>query len=440
MTNRPEGLRARYLAAFPKTLDALPGAELGWLRSLRESALARFADLDLPEPRVEDWKYTNLRPLKASDLAVPANDSASADAPSGLPRFGDGARLVFVNGRLDAAASSPALPAGARLLSLGAALAETPDLLESDLGRLVPWQGEGVLALNTAFMRDGYVLAIDPGVEIETPIEIVFHGGAASHAAWHVRNVIRLGEGARATVIESHVGAPDAAYFSNPVTEIFAGPSSALRHYRIQDESIKAQHLAHVAAELAEKADMESFVLTLGAALSRNEIRVAIEGHHVECKLNGIYLQRGTQHSDNTTVIDHKVGDGRADEVYKGVLDDRASGVFQGRFIVREDAQKTDANQQSRAILLSPKARADAKPELEIFADDVKCSHGATIGELDEEPLFYLRARGIDTDTARALLVEAFLRDAIEKITCEPVREAFGKRVEDWIRAEKEGS
>ena len=304
-------------------------------------------------------------------------------------------------------------------------------LLAEHLGRVAEGGDQPFLGLNTAFMQDGLVLRLAPGVVVERPIRMVFltdpDSGAA--VAAHPRNLVLAEDNSQATLVEIHRGADGAEYFTNAVTEIAVGAGARLHHYKLQDEGDRALHLANLQVSLGRDATYDNFILSLGARLARNDIRAALAATGIDCRLSGAYVARGSQHMDTTSFIDHAEPDCRSREVYAGVLDGRSRGVFQGKILVRRDAQRTDGHQLNRALLLSKGAEIDSKPELEIYADDVKCSHGATAGEIDAEALFYLRSRGIGEDEARALLIEAFLLEALEEIGDESVREEFAGRL-----------
>ena len=415
---------------------ALPGAELPWLAGLRERGIERFAALGFPTRNVEAWRYTNVRPLQKVAF-VPAEPAEGVQIA--VDR-GAAHRLSFVNGRFRPDLSNVGdLPAGVELTSLAAVLADDPESLKDHLGAAAEDDGESFLALNTALMADGYVLRIGRGVVVEDPIEMLFIGAASDKSvAYHLRNLIVAEEGSAAVVVEDHIGHGEGAYFSNGATEVFAGPGARLKHYKLQDEAGAAFHLHGAFVRLDRDSAYESFVLSLGARLSRNEIRTALNGSGAECFLNGAYVVAGDQHVDNTTFIDHATPHTDSREVYKGVLDDTSRAVFQGTIMVRPDAQKINGHQLNRALLLSDKAEIDAKPALEIYADDVKCSHGATAGELDDDALFYLRARGIPEPQARRILIEAFLDDVIDEITHPTVRDAFRDKVSAWLAARHE--
>ena len=391
-----------------------------WLDALRAEARARFAESGLPTPRQESWKYTNLRPLEKLDFAPAAGDPVSIDSlPSLLPKGQAAQRLVFVNGRYRGDLSTEGeLPAGVEVRSLGEVLANGAPELARELGQIA---GNGaaqpLLDLNTAMMSDGLLLRIGQGVRLDLPIEVIYLGAApGAPQAYHPRSLIVMEPDSRAIVVEHHDGIGDGAYFANHACEVRVGDGAALRHYTVQAESNEAFHLSNLHAEVRAGGLYDSFVMARGARLSRREARVRLAAPGAECHVNGVYMLRGAQHCDNTTVIDHLAPETTTREVFRGVLDGRARGVFQGKIVVHPDAQKSDGHQLSKALLLSDTAEIDAKPELEIYADDVKCSHGATAGDIDHEALFYLRARGIPLEAARHMLVEAFLSETINSL------------------------
>lgn len=423
-----------YLDQYGARKPALPGAAAPWLDGLRAHGIARFAALGFPTPKVEAWKYTNLNALRKIDFrpAAAAEDAAGIAVDRGAAH-----RLTFVNGRFRPDLSDAgALPDGVELTGLTELLARDPGALEGRLGRLATDDGEAMVALNTALMADGYVLRIGRDVTVADPIEILFVGTAGqAPLAYHPRNLVVAEPGADAVIVEDHIGHGAGAYFANGATEIFAEEGARLRHYKLQDEAPEAYHLHAAYARLAAGAAYESFQLSLGGRLARHELRVVLDGAGATCRLNGAYLADGVQHIDNTTLIDHASAGASSREVYKGVLDGKARAVFQGTIRVRRDAQQSDGHQLHRALLLSEQAEIDAKPALEIYADDVKCSHGATAGELDDDALFYLRARGIPADAARRLLISAFLDEVVDEITFTAVRDAFRDRVSGWLAA-----
>jgi Fe-S cluster assembly protein SufD len=429
-------------ASFEETAPRLPGADVAWLDARRAQGIEAFREGGLPTRRVEAWRYTNLNGLAKLSLS-PASGTADLDAvPEDAALALEGAcRIVFVNGRLRADLSDlETLPEGVEAAGLADLLARDPSALESEY-KAAPKGREGALAsLNDAFMEDGLVLRITAGAEVETPIHLVSVGVPAAGAAiaFHPRNLVVAGKGSRATLVESHVGLGDGSYFSNGLTDVTVGKGATLTHAKLQDEGAAAFHVALTRAKIADEAVYESFVLHRGAELARNETHVSIDGSGAECRLNGAYLGAGRQHVDNTTVIDHIAPGSESSEVFKGVLAGRSRGVFQGRIVVHRDAQQTNGHQLNKTLLLSRGAEMDTKPELEIYADDVKCSHGATVGELSEMELFYLRTRGIDEATARDMLVSAFLSEAVSELRDEQLAAAFAERIAGWVEARHE--
>jgi Fe-S cluster assembly protein SufD len=425
------------VARFGAVKADLPGAGLAWLTAMRAAGLAQFTKAGLPTPRLEAWKYTDLRVLEKTPFGGAAETVAAPNVdliPSLLPAAAS-PRLVFVDGRFCATVSDlGALPDGVTAEPLAAMLERAPGLLEDHLGSMASTESHPMVALNTALMADGLVLRVAPGVVLEAPLTVTFLGGLAEGAiAYHPRNLIILEDNSRATVIEHHAGVGPGIYLANGATDVRVGPGAALCHVKVQAEGAGAFHLATMRAHVDKDAGLESFSLATGARLSRNEIAVRLAGAGARCRLNGAYMMRGAQHCDNTTVVDHLVPDTACDEVFKGVLDDTARAVFQGRITVHPDAQRTDGNQTCKTLLLSDGAEIDAKPELEIYADDVKCSHGATVGELDAEALFYLRSRGLPEATARNLLIESFLAEALADVAAEDLRSALLAGVTHWL-------
>ena len=432
----------RFVEQFRARKAALPGAALPWLAERREAGIGRFAELGLPTPRVESWKYTSLRPLEKLAFATPNGEAVSVDRlPSLLPAGAGEHRLVFVNGHFRADLSALGnLPDGARLGSLAALLESDPEFLAENLGRLGDACEQPLLALNAALMDDGLVLHLGRGVDWTTPIEVIHIAAAVERPlAYHPRNLILLEPGSHAVLIEHHVSLGVGVSFANTASEVVLGEGAVLHHYKMQAEGPEAFHFATLHGEIGRNAHYDAFGMSLGARLSRNEISLRLAGEGAGCHLNGAYMIRGQQHCDNTTVIEHLVPNTSCREVFKGVLDDQSRAVFQGRIVVRPGAQKSDGHQLSKAMLLSERAEIDAKPELEIYADDVKCSHGASAGDLDHNALFYLRSRGLPERRARNLLVEAFLSEAVEAISAEDLCPAFLASIADWLSTRHAG-
>ncbi|MBI4025485.1 MAG: Fe-S cluster assembly protein SufD [Verrucomicrobia bacterium] len=423
-----------YLAAFDRHERNTNGESPAWIHSIRRAGISRFAELGFPTTRHEEWRFTNVAPIAQGSFTPargrPANDLTLDE----IDRLGfDGLsrnRLVFVNGRCSARFSSlSALSGDVGAGSLAEALTLDAGPLEQHLTRYARCDENAFAALNTAFFEDGARVFIPQGRILEEPILLLFISTSAAEGAFvsHPRNVIVAGEGSRATVIESYVGVGDAAYLTNSVTEIVVGENARLEYCKVQAESLRAFHVATIQAHQDRNSHFLSHSISHGARLARNDIRSVLNAEGAECTFNGLYLADGEQLADHHTVIDHAKPNCASREFYNGVLSGHSRGVFNGKIFVRKDAQKTDAKQTNRNLLLSDDATVDTKPQLEIFADDVKCTHGATIGRLDEEAVFYLRSRGIGTDEARRMLVCAFASGVIQRISVEAVREQLDR-------------
>ncbi|MGQ0663130.1 MAG: Fe-S cluster assembly protein SufD [Pseudomonadota bacterium] len=427
-------LGGEYARQFADARAALPGGHLPWLKELREQAIARFSVAGFPTPRVEEWKFTNLAPLTRTPFA-PARPADGLHRDR-IERLCLGAvphhRLVFVDGRYRPALSAIGkLPAGVRLISLAAALDEEPELVAEHMSADQAIDGQALSALNAAFMADGAVLELAPGIALDEPVHLLFVSSAAG-AAVHPRNLVVAGPGSRAAVLETYADAGGTGYWTNAVSVIAAAPGATVRHYKLQREDTQSFHIASTRARLAGGSVYDSFVMSVGGRLSRNEIHTTLDGAGIDCRLAGAYLLRGQQHADTTTVIDHARAGSTSVEVYKGVIDDAARGVFQGKIVVRPDAQKTNARQLNHNLLLSPRAQADTKPELRIEADDVQCSHGAGVGQLDADAMFYLRARGLDEHMARSLLIDGFVGELIDAIHVGAVQTHLHQALWSW--------
>lgn len=417
--------RNHYLADFARVADTLPGARVPWLGRIRSAALDAFAQNGFPTKRDEEWKYTSVAEFeKHAFLAMSGNHHDASAAATLARRFGldddVGHLLVFHNGRLAPALSSPGhLPVGVTLGGFADKLNTTPEALEPFLATEEEHPAFG--ALNTAFMTDGAYLHLSRGTVLEMPVHLLFISTRPGGANY-LRNVIVAEAGAQATVIEHYAGLDDTVYFTNAVTQIFAAESAAIEHHKLQQEAPDAFHVAGIHAIQQRDSRLESHSFTLGAALTRNDISTVFDETGCEATLNGLYLVGGRQHVDNHTRVDHRKPNGTSRENYRGVLDGRSHAVFNGKVIVHRDAQKTDAYQANHNLLLSREAEIDTKPQLEIYADDVKCTHGATIGQLDAAQLFYLRSRGIEETVASNLLVHAFAHDLIGRIKVASLR------------------
>jgi Fe-S cluster assembly protein SufD len=415
-------------------------AEPEWLRPVRLGAIARFAEVGFPAPRDEEWRFTPVTAIAQSEFAPappprPLAREAIAPFVFGHPEW---PLLVFVDGRLDEALSSvPAMPGGARVTGLAQAIAAGDETVSGHLGRHAPIEGSGFTALNTAFIRDGAFVHVPAGVELAAPVHVIFVAtGETEGTVTHPRNLVVIERGARASVVESYVTvAPGRRYFTNAVTEVFSGESAWTEHTRIQRESESAYHVGLTHVDQARESHYRSFTLAMGGAIARHNLHVRLNAPSIETLMYGLYLTRGDQVVDNHTAIYHDHPNCNSWEVYKGVMDGRSRAVFNGKVLVRPEAQKTDAKQTNRNLLLGDGARVNTKPQLEIFADDVKCTHGATVGRLDDLALFYFRSRGIPEATARTLLTYAFAAEVVEEVALEPVRLELERLVRERLGA-----
>jgi Fe-S cluster assembly protein SufD len=396
----------------------------GWLADLRQGAIERFAEVGFPTTQDEEWRFTNLGPLTgvAFQRAATADVSASLWDQVLSVAAVPGIRAVFINGRHAAEHSTP-VPSGVTVGSLEAARASSGGDLEAHLGRHADYQDHAFVALNTAFLGDGAFVRIPRGKVVAEPIHLVFVStDQGKPTVVHPRTLVLADVNSQATIVESYAGARGAVYFTNAVTEIVAGESAVIDHYKVQSESFAAFHVATMQVQMARSSNFSSHNVVLGGGLVRNDINAFLGGEGSECTLNGLYVGSGRQLVDNHTRIDHAKAHCASHELYKGILDGQARGVFNGKIYVHPDAQKTDAKQTNKTLLLSDDARIDSKPQLEIFADDVKCTHGATIGQLAAEAIFYLRTRGIGREEARSLLTFAFANDIVGRIRIEGLR------------------
>jgi Fe-S cluster assembly protein SufD len=423
-------LPAVYAAELDASVAAAEANGPRWLADLRRAGAAASRAQGFPTTRHEDWHYTSTTAV--AEAAFPTLTSASGALTEGdLSPFTFGRpewpTVVFVNGRFDAARSSlGALPDGVRVLPLARALAEEPETLERVLGRIATPEAQPFVALNQGLFVDGALLVVQKEMEADVPVHVLHVTDATgARGATHPRLAIVAERHSRVTVIESHVGLGDSAYFANPVTEVDLADGATVQHVLVQRQSARAFHVAHVEARQGRDSHFFSFSFATGAQLSRTNVYTLLGGEGCGATLNGLYLLDGAQHCDHQTRIEHAQPNTYSRELYKGILDGQSHGVFNGKVYVRPVAQKTDGKQTNNTLLLSEQAQIDTKPQLEIFADDVKCTHGATVGRLDRTALFYMKSRGLTDETARKLLTYAFAADALETIELEPVKESL---------------
>lgn len=419
-----------YFAQFSALEERAAGKEPAWLQEIRKAAIERFGELGFPTTHEEEWRFTNVAAIARTEFRPPQDR-----VPPGYARFDESQKayfaqcipLVFVNGRhLEELTSPNGLSSGVKVRSLRSVLASGDTALEPHLARYASYESNAFVALNTALAEDGAYVEVAKDVGLEKPIYLMFISvalsGQPSPPIYQPRNLIVLGRGSQATVIENYLSVGGNQYFTNAVTEAVVGENARLDYTKVQQEGDDAFHVATAHFHQERSSSVTTHTISLGARLDREDTRTVLDGEGAESLLHGLYVINGQQHVDNHTVIDHAKPHCSSREVYKGVLDGASGGVFNGKIIVRRDAQKTDSKQSNKNLLLSEGAIINTKPQLEIYADDVKCTHGATIGQIDQEAVFYLRSRGIGLAEARALLIQAFANDILDRIKFEPLR------------------
>jgi Fe-S cluster assembly protein SufD len=418
-------------------LEASPAGGPRWLQDLRARGAERFSSLGFPTTREEEWRFTNVAPIASTEFRPASPRRLSQRDLDGYLYAAEAQhRVVVVNGRFSPELSRTAsLPPGVRLGSLSQEISERPGEASSYLGRLAAFETRAFVALNTALVEDGAFVYVPAGIVVEEPIQLLFVSDAGDGAPMmtHTRVIIVAGEQSQIRIAETYVGAPGQVYFTNAVTEVFVADHAHVDHYKVQEESLAAFHVAAMDARLGRSSTFSSHSFSLGGRLVRNDANAVLDGDGGECTLNGLYLADGDRLVDNHTMIDHAKPHCPSHEIYKGILGGRARAIFNGKIVVRQDAQKTNAKQTNRALLLSDDASINTKPQLEIFADDVKCTHGAAIGQLDEDALFYLRARGLTFLEARDLLIHAFAGEILDRVQIDPLRRAIERELYDQL-------
>jgi Fe-S cluster assembly protein SufD len=410
-----------YAEQFAQRASAVGREHPAWLRDIREEAFARFEDRGFPTVHDEAWHYTNPQPLANTEFHLSDLDVTQV-SPEQISRFrlggGNEALLVFVNGRFAWHLSDlTTLPEGVRVTSLSQALAAELPVVRHHLTRYAGYKDNAFVALNTAFAEEGAFVEIPRGAVVETPIHLLFVSCANQRpGVAHPRILILAGENSQFRVIEHYVPLGEGVYFNNPVTELVAGENVVGDHCKVVRESERAYHVATLQIHQARGSNIASQTICLGGVLVRNDINPVLNGEGAFCNLDGLYMLDGKQHADNHLRVDHRSPHTSSREFFRGLLGGNSRGVFCGRIIVRPGAQKTDAKQTNMNLLLSERAEVDTKPQLEILADDVKCTHGATIGQINPDAVFYLRSRGIDEESARSLLVYAFARESLASV------------------------
>jgi len=417
-----------YVSDFEAFEKAIDGGEAEWIRKLRRAAIRRFQEIGFPTLKHEDWKHTDVRVVARTPFKVDLTQEAPRLPGDLIEAYTFGvlkcSQLVFINGHFAPRLSYLRwLPEGVRVRSLGEIRQARPRELEPHLGAYARYDKHAFTALNAAFFQDGAFVYIPRGCIVEEPIHLLYVSTSRPEPmVSYPRNLILMEDGSQATIIESYAGLDKGLYLTNAVTEIAVGAGAVLDHYRMQRESEGAFHVSETAIHQGRGSTVASTSISLGAAFSRNDVDTVFVGEGGDLALNGMYVLHGQQHCDNHTFIDHAKPNCASRELYKGILDGRSRGIFYGKILVRREAQKTNARQTNKNLLLSREAFADSTPGLEIFADDVKCTHGSTVGQLDEEAVFYLRTRGIHEDAARAMLTYAFASEIIHAVKVASMR------------------
>jgi Fe-S cluster assembly protein SufD len=428
----------KYNSAFEAFVSQTADKEPDWLPRIRREAFERFRELGFPTIKDEEWRHTNLSSLIEQDFLLGDSKDhkvVQSDLDDFLIDQLDAYQLVFVNGRFDAGLSQlDGLPDGVCVQSLAVTLENEPDRLEPYLARKGSFEDNPFAALNTAFLQDGVYIHIPNGTVVERPIHFIYYSSVSGkNTVSYPRNVIAAGKSSQVKLIESYAGKDGEKYFTNAVTEIAVGANASVEHCKLQNESINAYHVGVSHIHQDRDSQYQNHSMAFGGALVRNDIRAVLDSEGIHCGLNGLYLADGERHIDNHTWIDHTKPNCTSEEVYKGILTDKSSGVFKGLVHVFPDAQKTDAKQNNDTLLLSEDAQVNSLPQLEIYADDVKCSHGATTGHLDKESIFYLQARGINKEAAQSILTYAFACEVVSRISIEALREKLDCLLRDKL-------
>ncbi|MBN8544589.1 MAG: Fe-S cluster assembly protein SufD [Ignavibacteria bacterium] len=419
-----------YAEGFKKFEESLNGESKLPIHQTRISAIEEFNKAKFPTLKDEEWKYTNLAPLLATRFEVPKIiPNTSYLIPNTSYLIPNTYKLVFVNGIYDEANSQELDEPGITLCNLKTAIKKYPEEVNLHIGKLAKTESSIFTALSTAYINDGVFLKVKSGYTLDKPVQILYITTGAHNLLIQPRNLFIIGKNAQAKVVETYTAQDQSTSFTNAVTESVVDRNGRLEHIKIQEESLKTFHISNTGITLEKESTYASYNINFGGSIVRNDLNARFNGEHAHCTLNGLYIAQGTQHIDNHTLIDHAVPNCESHEMYKGVLDHTSRAVFNGKVFVRKDAQKTNAFQENKTVLLSDSARIDTKPQLEIFADDVKCSHGATIGKLSDQSIFYLRARGISEQLAKTIIINAFANDAVHTITIDSVRQQIEERV-----------
>ncbi|MGR9106508.1 MAG: Fe-S cluster assembly protein SufD [Gammaproteobacteria bacterium] len=418
-----------YIEHYGEVQASLPGNQLAWLKNARDLALAAFSDKGFPSPREEEWRYTNIAPIERKRFQTPSRASGTIDTDLLKSfRIDGAAALVFVNGHFEKELSDlPDFGRGIVVCPMAEALEKHAERVEHVFGTLLKQERNGFLAFITALFTDGAFVYIPKNVAIDSAVQWIFVSTGEDSLAT-TRNLVIAEPGAQAEMIESHIGPEGSGYLNASVSELLLGDQARVGWAKLQSESDRGFHFGGLYARAGRGARLDHASYSFGGLLTRSEVHVDLQ-EAAECSLNGLFLGTGRQHVDHHTRIRHLEAHGVSRESYKGILDQRARGVFQGRIIVERDAQKTDAEMSNRNLLLSSDAEIDTKPQLEIYADDVKCAHGVTVGQLDEQSVFYLQSRGVDRESARNMLTFAFANEMVEKVKSKELRSLIQREV-----------
>jgi Fe-S cluster assembly protein SufD len=428
---------ANYLPAFRGFSNSAPGQNLPWLQRLRENAFARFCEKGFPTTQLEDWRFTNISAIAHSEFELTPNGTRLvSNAQIAQHAMKEAAcRLVFINGHFAPEFSLfKGLPDSLVVRSLARQIAEAPQTVEPYLGHYLSVERDAFSALNSAFLEDGAYIQVRRGAIIEAPVYLQFVSVGNGRATMnHPRNLVVADDGSQVAVVEDYVSLGTGATLSNAATELVAGDGAVVSHYQIERESLESFHISTLRIQQGRGANVASHSLLIGGRLARNNVNPVLVGEGAECLVNGLFIGKGSQHLDNYMLVEHRSPHCGSRQFYNGILDDRAHGVFHGRIIVRRDAQKTDAKQTNRNLLLSDDAQIDTKPQLEILADDVKCTHGATIGQIEDQALFYLRTRGIEEAAARQMLLLAFANECTDRMKESTIRTFLQALIESRV-------
>ncbi|HZS27466.1 MAG TPA: Fe-S cluster assembly protein SufD [Candidatus Angelobacter sp.] len=419
----------KYLETFDQS-NGRTASQPRWLRSLRQEAFTKFSESGFPTTHDEDWRFTNVSAVSGAQFELAETANVAKNDLEQFCTAGFACQLVFVNGLFSKELSTPPSITGVKISSLAAQLAQDPATVEQHLGRYLNTERDTFAALNSAFIEDGIYIEVPKGVTVETPIYALFITvPGATPTMNHPRNLIVAGESSQVTIVEDYASLGEGTSFSNTATELVAGANANVSHYMVVREGESTYNFSTLRIQQGRSANVATHSLLLGGALIRNNVHPVLAGEGSECLINGLFMANGRQHMDNYMLVEHASPHCNSRQFYNGILNGQARGVFHGRIIVHKDAQKTDAKQTNRNLLLSDDAQIDTKPQLEIYADDVKCTHGATIGQVDENALFYLRSRGLDEVSARDLLLLAFANECLDRMNSPQVREHLERLV-----------